>query len=75
MLGRLDDPRQPIAETCRRAGAAADALGVPRASYEQLRLLVHEERARTKRRQEKLALLLDVELRARPPEALLDLVD
>lgn len=75
MLAGLDDSRQPIAETCRRVGAAATALGVPRPSYEQLRLLVHEERARRERRRAKLELLLDVELRRRSPEALLELVD
>ena len=33
----LDDPRVPMAETCRRVGAAAEALGLFRPSYSHLR--------------------------------------
>lgn len=66
-LGRLDDPKRPVAETWRRAGAFADELGVPRPSYEQVRRLVERQRA--------LAavpgsarLVADVIVRARAPE-------
>jgi len=43
-LDRLDDPRLPIAETHRSLGAVADRLGLPRPSYEQSRVLLHELR-------------------------------
>ena len=42
----LDDPEQPIAETCRRVGARAERLGLPRPSYVHLRRYIVEERAR-----------------------------
>jgi hypothetical protein len=59
------------ADIHRAAGARAAELGVPRPSYERTRQLVFEIRL------EPLVpgwgeLLLDVDLRLRPPEALLD---
>jgi hypothetical protein len=45
-LRLLDDPKQPIAETCRRLGQVASRLGLPRPSYVHVRRLVHAERAR-----------------------------
>jgi len=36
-LPHLDDERQPIAETNRRVGTLALAIGVPRPSYQQIR--------------------------------------
>jgi hypothetical protein len=45
-LAALDDRTIPIAETCRRLGAVAEALGVPRPSYVHVRRLVHAERRR-----------------------------
>ena len=45
-LRRLDDGSQPIAETCRRMGEAADRLGLPRPSYVHVRRLVKAERER-----------------------------
>jgi hypothetical protein len=42
----LDDPSQPIAETCRRVGVAAEAMGLPRPSYSHLRRFIREERER-----------------------------
>jgi hypothetical protein len=67
----LDDQQQPIAETNRRVGALARDLGLARPSYQQIRMLVHEHR---RRRLQPTAgqVLLDVSLRARPPEALLE---
>ena len=73
-VARLDDPRQPIAETNRRIGRLAESLGIPRPSYQQVRLLVHAERDRQRRRRAVLELLLEVDVRARPPEALLELI-
>lgn len=71
---RLDDEAVPIAEVHRRVAALASHLGYPRPSYEQIRILVHEHRRRG------LAptagqILLDVAARARPPHALLELLD
>jgi hypothetical protein len=73
-VAHLDDERQPIAETNRRVGALAEAIGLPRPSYQQVRLLVHEARPRKSARREALALILDVQFRRRPPEALFELL-
>jgi hypothetical protein len=40
----LDDPEEPYAETCRRVGAVASELGLPRPSYDTVRLLVRVNR-------------------------------
>ena len=73
-LERLDDDRLPIAEVYRRVAGVAEIIGCSRPSYEQIRVLVHEHRARG------LApsageILLAVASRGRPPEALLDLLE
>jgi hypothetical protein len=73
-IPHLDDPAGPIAETCRRVGALAEAIGVPRPSYQQLRLLVHQMRGRQAARRAALDLILDVQFRRRPPDALLELL-
>jgi hypothetical protein len=65
---RLDDPRVPIAETCRRVGAEAERLGLTRPSYQRVRELVHRAR-RLRRGPTTTSVLLDVMSRARPPEA------
>jgi hypothetical protein len=74
-IARLDDPRLPIAETCRRVGSRAHELGLPRPSYERVRVLVHAVRAarkRPRRQPSTASVLLDVALSVRPPLALLD---
>lgn len=73
-IERLDDDGIPIAEVHRRVATLAGRLGMPRPSYEQVRVLVHEHRRRG------LAptagqILLDVALKKRPPHALLDLLE
>jgi hypothetical protein len=70
-LQRIDDGVLSIAEVCRRVGAAAERLGLARPSYEQVRVLVHERRL-CARRTPTGSVLVDVALRARPPDALLD---
>ena len=70
-IARLDDLGQPIAETNRQVGTVAESLGLPRPSYEQVRVLVHEVR-RGVRFPGAGDVLLDVAFRSRPPEALLD---
>jgi hypothetical protein len=70
-IARADDPFVPIAEVCRRAGAAAEELGLPRPSYESVRAYVH--RARRRRREPGTATFVaDVIFRVRPPTAVLD---
>jgi hypothetical protein len=60
-----------MAETNRRIGALAGDLGLPRPSYEQVRLLVKDHR-RGRLRPTAGRILLEIGFRARPPEALLD---
>ena len=45
-IRRLDDESVPIAEVCRRVGAQAEKLGVPRPSYVHVRRIVLSERER-----------------------------
>jgi hypothetical protein len=77
-LEHLDDPKLPIAETNRRLGELAVSMGLPRPSYQQVRVLVQRNRERrmTRRaaRRAALDLILDVQFRRRPPEALLELL-
>jgi hypothetical protein len=70
-LERLDDPSQPIAETCQRLGQVARELRLVRPSYEQVRVLVHEARSR-RRRPSTGEVLLDVAFRSRPPIAIME---
>jgi hypothetical protein len=70
-LVRVDNRSLPIAEVSRRVGAEADRLGLPRPSYERVRVLVHELR-RLRRGPSTASILVDVALRARPPAALID---
>jgi len=70
-LARIDDPALPMAETCRRIGLVADELAVPRPSYERIRCLIRLHRRRP------LdpgigETLLEVALRNRPPESIID---
>jgi hypothetical protein len=71
VLRRVDDGRRPIAEVWREVGAAAERLGLPRPSYERVRLLVKEERRR-RAVPGTAEVLVDIALRTRPPDALLD---
>jgi len=68
---RFDKRTVPIAETCRAVGCEAERLGLPRPSYERIRELVHEAR-RIRRGPTTLSVLVDVALRVRPPEAVID---
>jgi hypothetical protein len=51
-IRRLDDERQPVAETCRRVGEEAQALGLPRPSYVHVRRLVRAQREIRRARRE-----------------------
>lgn len=70
VLERADDGSLPIAEIWRRVCAAADDLGVPRPSYERVRVLVLRNRAW--RAPSVAGTLVDVAFRARPPEAVVE---
>jgi hypothetical protein len=72
-LARIDDGRLPVAEVNRRLGAVASHLGLPRPSYEQVRILLG--RLRHERSGPSTAdILLDVAFRARPPTDLEELL-
>jgi hypothetical protein len=64
----LDDASVRIAETNRRVGEVAEALGLARPSYEQVRKIVHETR-RMGPRVGPGQVLLDIAFRVRPPTA------
>jgi hypothetical protein len=70
-LDRLDDRWVPIAEVNRRLGVEAERLGLPRPSYQRVRVLLHHLR-RLRRRPTTAGVLWEVTLRARPPGALLN---
>jgi len=72
VIERLDRLGGPIADTNRRVGVVAEWLGVPRPSYEQVRTIVHAARKRRLASPGIGRVLLDVSLRARPPEHVLD---
>ncbi len=71
-LLRLDKPGRPIAEVNRRLGALAECLGVPRPSYEQVRVALHEAR-RGRRNPGAGELLLDFVIRTPRAEAVFDI--
>ena len=64
----LDDPAEPMAETCRRVGTVAESLGLFRPSYSHLRRFLAEkredERAQRARQQELRRIAADVYLDA-----------
>jgi hypothetical protein len=77
LLAALDQllacPDVPIAETHRRLGAVADALSLPRPSYEKVRVLVHEQRRKGALATPVARVLLDIAMRSRPPSDALKL--
>lgn len=70
-LAWIDNGRIPIAEVNRRVGLVAARFGLPKPSYEQIRVHVHTER-RHGETPSAAEILLDIMVRARPPEALLE---
>ena len=69
-LVELDDGTRPIADLAREVAALAEEIGVPRPSYERVRVLVKEARS-IRRGPSTAEVLLDISFRARPPDALL----
>ena len=70
-IERLSARDLSFAEINRRVGATASSLGLPRPSYESVRLLVRAARARSSA-PGTLEVLADVAFRVRSPEALLE---
>ena len=64
---RLDDERVSMAETCRRVGDVAVALGLPRPSTVHLRRLVRAERERGRKIDGVLESLVSDTLSGRAP--------
>ena len=68
LAAALDDPLEPMAETCRRVAAVAESLGLFRPSYAHLRRFLaekrDEERALRARREELRRIAADVYLDA-----------
>ncbi len=73
-IARLDDSTLPIAETYRKCRGAAEELGIPRPSYERVRLHVQEIRRRKKRDRLAHETILAVLLHQKPVDALNDIV-
>jgi hypothetical protein len=70
---RFDRRGRPIAEINRLVGGVAEALGLPRPSYERIRLTVHELRAG--RHPPRLALYLyATSLRRLPADVVIELL-
>jgi hypothetical protein len=73
VLDRIDDASVPIAEVNRRLGGEAWRLGLPRPSYQRVRVLVHQlRRIRARKGPSTGEILFDIALRVRPPGAMLD---
>ena len=68
LASALDDPAEPMAETCRRVGTVAESLGLFRPSYSHLRRFLTEkreaERAKRARQEELRRIAADVYLDA-----------
>jgi hypothetical protein len=70
-IDRLAAHDLPFAEITRRVGATAERLGLPRPSYQTVRVLVRRWRE-LNAGPDALEVLADVAFHARPPRALLD---
>jgi hypothetical protein len=68
---RYDDRKVPIAETYRKVGREAERLGLPRPSYQRVRVLVHASR-RARRGPSIASLLVDAALNVRHPKHVLE---
>jgi len=71
-IERQSGRKVPIADMNRCVGEAAIAMGLPRPSYERVRVLVHTaRRLRAHAPASVSTVAIDVAFRARPPEAVL----
>lgn len=74
-IARLDDPSLPMAETYRRTREIADRFGIPRPSYERVRVYLKESRRKRSARRHKREVLLDVAMYLRPVDDLYAVLD
>ena len=65
--------RIPIAEISRLVGTEAERLGLPRPSYQRVRVLVHEARELRRGHVPAAEILVDIATRTRSPHALTEL--
>lgn len=73
-IARLDDSSLPIAETYRRCRGAAADLGIPRPSYERVRLHLQEVRREGERARVARETILAVLLHQKPLDAVNEIV-
>lgn len=71
-IERLSRRQAPIAEINRLVGAEASRMGLPRPSYEQVRVLVHTARRMRAATRPLSSVAFDVVTRTAPQQALLD---
>jgi hypothetical protein len=69
-IAAVDDDSVPIAETYRRIRVVTRDLGIPRPSYERVRLHVHEVREQRELAKKRAETLLAVALYLKPVHAL-----
>jgi hypothetical protein len=69
----VSELRTPIAEINRIVGTEAERQGLPRPSYERVRVLVHEARELRRGRVSAPRVLLDIATRTRSPCAITEL--
>ena len=74
-IADVDDSSLPIAETYRRIRDVARDLGIPRPSYERVRLHVREVRSRRERALVARDTILAVALYQKPVDALYDVFE
>ena len=74
-IADVDDSSLPIAETYRRIRGVARDLGIPRPSYERVRLHVREVRRRRERAKIARDTILAVALYQKPVDALYDVFE
>lgn len=72
---RFEPRAATIADVVRAAGRYCEGIGITRPSYEQIRVLVHTARERRERRRAAAKILVEVDLRARPPSDLRYVLD
>ena len=71
-IGRIDDPKLPMAETYRRIRQLSAEMDVPRPSYERVRLHLQALRARRSRRAEARELALQLAFNTRRADQVLE---
>ena len=67
-VAKLDDRSVPMAETYRRARDLARQMGIPRPSYERIRLHLHATRRRDEGKQRTRDLVVQLAYNTRPAD-------